>query len=87
MIGEPVGMLFQIGSKCGQGGVWQFVYDTNKPTFLEGDLVGLCVNGNWQIWVRYSVGESVHLYGQKVNGGFLQCKSITQYIEAGSLGS
>ena len=28
-------------------GVWQFVYDTNRPALLERDLVGLGVNGNW----------------------------------------
>ena len=24
-----------------------FVYDTDRPAFLERDLVGLCENGNW----------------------------------------
>ena len=46
MIGGRVGMHFQIGSKCGWGGIWQFVYDTNRPAFLEGNWLGLCVNGN-----------------------------------------
>ena len=41
-------MRFQTGGKCGRSGVWQFVYDTNRPAFLERDLVGLCVNGNWE---------------------------------------
>ena len=28
------------------GGVWQFLYGTERPAFLERDLVGLHVNGN-----------------------------------------
>ena len=28
-----------------RGGVWQFVYDTNRPAFLERDLVGLGRSG------------------------------------------
>ena len=46
-------MLFQTGGEYGQGVIWQFMYDTNRPAFLEMDLVGLCVNDNWQIRVRY----------------------------------
>ena len=42
-------MLFQTGRECDLGGVWQFVYDTNRQAFLERELVGLGVNGNWQI--------------------------------------
>ena len=37
------------------GGVRQFVYDTNRPAFLERDLVGLSVDSNWQVWVQYCV--------------------------------
>ena len=39
-----------------RGGIWQFVNDTNRPAFLETDLVELCVNGNWQVWVSMSTG-------------------------------
>ena len=50
MIGGRVHMLFEMGTANVVGdGVSQFVYDTNRPAFLEGDLVGLCVNGNWQV--------------------------------------
>ena len=28
------------------GGVRYFVYDTDRPEFLERDLVGWCVDGN-----------------------------------------
>ena len=71
-----------------RGAIWQFVFDTNRPAFLERDLVGLCVNGNWQVWVRYCGGESVHSYGLKGNGGFPQYKRhYTQYIEVGRLSS
>ena len=52
-------MLFQTDSECGRGGVWQFAYHTNRPAFLERDLQGLGVNGNWQVWVQYSGGEAV----------------------------
>ena len=38
-----------------------FVYDTNRPAFLESDLVGLCVDGNWQVWVQYC-GELVSIH-------------------------
>ena len=29
------------------GGIWQFLYDTNRPAILKGDLVKLGVYGNW----------------------------------------
>ena len=61
MTGGQVGMLFQTGSKCGQGWSWQFLYETNSPAFLERDLVGLCVIGNWQVWVQYCGGEAVSI--------------------------
>ena len=44
-------MLFQTGGECGRGGIWQFLCDTNRPAFLERDLVGVGVDGNWQVWV------------------------------------
>ena len=47
MIGGRVDMRFQIGGECGQGGVWQFVYDTYRPAILEGAVVGMCVNDKW----------------------------------------
>ena len=47
LIGGRVGIQFQTGGKCDRGGVWQFVYDSYRPTILKGDLVGLCVNGSW----------------------------------------
>ena len=61
-----------------RGEIWQFVYDTNRPTFLERDLAGLGVNGNWQVWVRYCGGEamSIHMIG-KGTVGFSYVKSIT----------
>ena len=33
-----------------------------RTTILKGVLVGLCVNGNWQIWVRYCGGEIVSIH-------------------------
>ena len=38
---------FKLAADVVWGGVRQFVYDTNRPAFLERDLVGLCVNDNW----------------------------------------
>ena len=43
-------MLFQTGGECGQEWSLQFVNDTNRPAFLERDLLGLGVNGIWQVW-------------------------------------
>ena len=37
---------FKLAVNLVWGGVWQFVYDTDRPAFLERDLVGLGVNGN-----------------------------------------
>ena len=61
-----------------RGGVWQFVYDTNRPAFPERDLLGLGVNGNWQVWVQYHGGEvmSIHTV-RKGTAGFSNVKSIT----------
>ena len=70
-------MLFQTGGKYGPGGVWQFVYDTNRPAFLERDLMGLGVNGNWQIWVRYCGGEVVSIHRvRKGMAGFSNVKAL-----------
>ena len=54
------------------------MYDTNKPAFLERDLVGLNVDSNWQVWVRYRGGEPVyiHIVGKGATG-FSNVKSIT----------
>ena len=38
------------------------MYDTNRPAFLERDLVGLSVDNNWQVWVRYRGGEPVPIH-------------------------
>ena len=44
--GGHVGLEFQIGGKYGRGGIWQFVYDTNRPAILKGNQVRLGVDGN-----------------------------------------
>ena len=56
------------------------MYDTNRPAFLENDLVRLSVDSNWQVWVRYCGGEAVyiHLVG-KETVGFSNEKNITHY--------
>ena len=38
---------FKLTADVVWGGVWEFVYDTDRPAFLERDLVGLCVDCNW----------------------------------------
>ena len=53
---------FKLMANVVRSGVWQFVYDTNRPAFQERDLMGLGVNGNWQVWVRYSDGEAVSIH-------------------------
>ena len=71
------------------GGVGYFVYDANRPAFLERDLVGLSVDGNWQVWVHYRGGELVpiHTVG-KGSDRFLQCrKHYIQCIVVGKLSS
>ena len=54
------------------------MYDTNRPAFLERDLVGLSVVGNWQVWVRYHGSEPVpiHTVGKGATG-FSNVESIT----------
>ena len=61
-----------------RGGVWQFVSDTNRPAFLKRNLLGLGVNGNWQVWVRYCGGEAESIHAVR-NGtvGFPNVKGIT----------
>ena len=53
---------FQLVENVVRSGVWQFVYDTNRPAFLERDLMGLGVNGSWQVWVQYCGGEAVSVH-------------------------
>ena len=61
-----------------RSGVWQFVYDTNRPAFQKRDLVGLGMNGNWQVWVRYCGGEAVSIHTVREGTvGFSNVKSIT----------
>ena len=62
---------FKLTANVVMGRIWQFVYDTNRPALLEMDLVGLGVNSNWQVWVRYCGGVAVssHTF-RKVTPGF-----------------
>ena len=46
-LGDELVCCFKLAANVVRGGVWQFVYDTDRPAFLERDLVGLCVNVNW----------------------------------------
>ena len=77
MIGGRIVCCFKLAANVVRGGIWQFVYDTNRPAFLEGDLVGFCMNDNCQIWVRYCCGEtvSIHTVG-KETACFSNVKSI-----------
>ena len=54
------------------------MYDTYRPAFLERDLVGLSVDGKWQVWVRYRGGElvSIHTVGKGATG-FSNVEGIT----------
>ena len=52
--------------------------DTDRPAFLERDLVGLSVDSNWQVWVRYHGGELVPIHAvRKGVMGFSNVESIT----------
>ena len=75
---------FKLAVNVVRGGIWQFVNDTLQTSKLEGDLMGLCVNGNWQIWVRCCGGEtvSVHTVG-KGTVGFSDVKNITLCTNGG----
>ena len=42
-------------------GVRKFVYNADRPANLK-DVMGLCVDGNWEIWVRGCGGETVSIY-------------------------
>ena len=44
---DELACSFKLAADLVWGGVWQFVIDTDRPAFLERDLVGLCVNDNW----------------------------------------
>ena len=54
------------------------MYDTKRPAFLERDLVGLSVDSNWQVWVRYCGGEPVPIHVVRRGAmGFYNVESIT----------
>ena len=42
-----VGMLFQIDSRHGQGGIREFVYDPDRPAFLIREMVEFGVDKHW----------------------------------------
>ena len=88
VIGGWVGMLFQIGSECGQGWSLAVCVWHDRPAFLERDLVGLYVNGIGQIWVQYYGSEtlSIHTIGEGMAGSS-NVKYYTHYIEVGKLSS
>ena len=69
---------FKLAADVVWGGVWLFVYDINRPAFLARDLVGLSVDSNWQVWVRYRGGEPVPILAvRKRATGFSNVQSIT----------
>ena len=79
-----VGIQFKICGECGRRGIWQFVFDDNRPAILKKNLVRLGVHGYRQIWVR----NCVHSNGRKESAGFLQSKKhCIQYTGFGRLGS
>ena len=38
---------FKLATDVVRDGVRKLVYGTERSTILKGDLVGLCVDGNW----------------------------------------
>ena len=63
---EELVCCFKLAANVVRGGVWQFVYDTNRPA----SLVGLDLNANWEVWVWYC--GSVIIEGWKL---LLSCLS------------
>ena len=71
-------MHFKLQMDMVKGGVRKFVYDADRPAVLKEDLAGLCVDGNWEIWVGGCGSEVVSIYA--IGGraaGFFNVKSIT----------
>ena len=71
---------FQIAANVVRSGVWQLCM-TFTSAILKGDLVGLCVIGNWLTWVSYCGSEtvSIHLVGEGTVG-FSDVESIALII-------
>ena len=44
---DKLACSFELAMDVVWGGVRQFVYDTDRPAFLERVLVGLSVDSNW----------------------------------------
>ena len=44
------------------GGIWEFVNNTDRPAFLERELVGLGVDGYWQVRVRDCASGTVPIH-------------------------
>ena len=86
-IGGQVGMRFKLAVDNLRVRVRKFVYDTDKAANLNGKLVELCVDGNWEIRVRDYGSEMMSIYADRVNSGFLPMKILhTHYTEVGRLG-
>ena len=45
-------LIFKLAVDMDRDVLRKFVYDVDRSTVLNGDLVGLCLDGNWEIWVR-----------------------------------
>ena len=60
------------------GGIWEIVYDTDKPTFLKRELVGFGMDG--YLWARVHDRTSglmpIHMFQEHLTY-FSNVKSIT----------
>ena len=68
-------MQFEIVVK---GRVRKLMYDINRSAILKRNLVGLCVDVNWQIWVQDWDSEMVSNYAVREGEvGFANVKILT----------
>ena len=53
--------------------VRNLVCDAGRPVIVKVDLVGLCIDGNWEIWVRGCDSKIVSICAIREGAvGFLQ---------------
>ena len=70
---------YKLAANMVRGGVWQFVCDTNRPAFLERNLVGLGVNDRSVspiIFISYTFPVVTHTQSQQIP--FQKCWSVSQ---------
>ena len=54
--------IFKLATDVVRGRVRMFLYDMDRLAILKNYLMGLCMDGHWQIWVRGCGSETVSIY-------------------------